>query len=63
MMDDGVRQIVRVQHGSHLYGTNTPSSDMDYKGVHIPNGRAIILQRTIGRAAIIKLDDMRKARR
>jgi hypothetical protein len=45
MMDDGVRQIVRVQHGSHLYGTNTPSSDMDYKGVHIPSGRAIILQR------------------
>jgi hypothetical protein len=40
-----VRPIVRVQHGSHLYGTSTPASDLDYKGVHIPSGRAIILQR------------------
>jgi hypothetical protein len=40
-----VRPIVRVQHGSHLYGTNTPSSDLDFKGVHIPSGEAIILQR------------------
>lgn len=40
-----VRQIVRVQHGSHLYGTNTPTSDLDFKGVHIPSGKAIILQR------------------
>jgi hypothetical protein len=41
----GVRNIVRVQHGSHLYGTNTPASDLDFKGVHIPSGMAIILQR------------------
>jgi hypothetical protein len=40
-----VRQIVRVQHGSHLYGTNTPTSDLDYKGVHLPSGEAIVLQR------------------
>jgi hypothetical protein len=40
-----VRPIVRVQHGSHLYGTSTPASDLDFKGVHIPSGRAIILQR------------------
>ena len=40
-----VRPIVRVQHGSHLYGTNTPTSDLDYKGVHIPSREAIILQR------------------
>jgi hypothetical protein len=42
---NALRPIVRVQHGSHLYGTNTPTSDLDYKGVHIPSGRAIILQR------------------
>lgn len=40
-----LRQIVTTVHGSHLYGTSTPSSDRDYKGVHIPSGRAIILQR------------------
>lgn len=40
-----IRPIVRVQHGSHLYGTNTATSDLDYKGVHLPSGRAIILQR------------------
>lgn len=38
-----VKPLVRIQHGSHLYGTNTPSSDLDYKGVHIPSGRAILL--------------------
>jgi hypothetical protein len=40
-----VRQLVRVKHGSHLYGTSTPSSDLDFKGVHIPSGEAIIMQR------------------
>lgn len=40
-----VRSLVRVQHGSHLYGTNTPASDLDFKSVHIPSGEAIILQR------------------
>jgi len=39
-----VRQLVRVQHGSHLYGTATASSDQDFKGVHLPSGRAILLQ-------------------
>jgi hypothetical protein len=41
----GTRSIVRVRHGSHLYGTSTPTSDLDFKGVHIPSGQAIILQR------------------
>lgn len=40
-----IRQLVKVVHGSHLYGTNTPASDMDFKGVHLPSGNAIILQR------------------
>lgn len=37
--------IVRVKHGSHLYGTSTPASDTDYKSVHIPSAEAIVLQR------------------
>lgn len=37
--------LVKVLHGSHLYGTNTETSDTDYKGVHLPSGRAILLQK------------------
>ena len=38
-------QIFTATHGSTLYGTNTPESDIDLKGVHLPSGRAILLQR------------------
>lgn len=37
--------LVRIAHGSHLFGTSTPSSDQDFKGVHLPSGEAILLQR------------------
>ena len=40
--------VVRIKFGSHLYGTNTPESDLDYKSVHIPSGRDILLQRVQG---------------
>lgn len=39
------RPIVRIKFGSHLYGTNTPASDTDYKSVHMPEARDILLQR------------------
>ena len=39
------RTIFRIKHGSTLYGTRTPTSDIDYKEVHLPAGREIILQR------------------
>jgi len=39
------RQLVTIQHGSHLYGTSTPSSDTDLKGVHLPSGLGIVLGR------------------
>lgn len=38
------RPLVRIRHGSHLYGTNTPTSDLDYKGVFLPAGADILLQ-------------------
>ena len=38
-------KLVTTIHGSQLYGTSTPASDTDYKGVHIPSGEAILLQR------------------
>lgn len=39
------RQIIRIKFGSHLYGTSTPESDLDFKSVHVPAGRDILLQR------------------
>jgi hypothetical protein len=42
-----------MRFGSHLYGTETPLSDLDYKGVYVPGGRDILLQRvesTIGQS-------------
>ena len=32
----GDRTVLLVRHGSHAYGTNTPSSDEDFKGIIIP---------------------------
>lgn len=37
--------IVEMRSGSHLYGTATPQSDLDYKGVFLPDARDILLQR------------------
>jgi hypothetical protein len=36
--------LVESQFGSHLYGTQTPDSDLDIKGVYVPRGRDLILQ-------------------
>jgi hypothetical protein len=40
--------VVKVIYGSHLYGTNTPESDTDFKSVHIPPADEILLQRVRG---------------
>lgn len=40
-----VVQLVRIAHGSHLYGTSTPTSDQDFKGVHLPSGEGIVMGR------------------
>ena len=50
----GVELIVEIRFGSHLYGTDTPESDVDVKGVYLPEARNILLQRitpsvTVGR--------------
>jgi RNA repair pathway DNA polymerase beta family len=41
----GVDLIVEMRFGSHLYGTDTPESDVDVKGVYLPEARDILLQR------------------
>jgi predicted nucleotidyltransferase len=40
-----MRTILTMKHGSHLYGTATPKSDLDIKEVFIPSAREIILGR------------------
>lgn len=37
--------VVEMRFGSHLYGTETPASDVDLKGVYVPAARDILLQR------------------
>ncbi len=37
--------IVKMKFGSHLYGTNTDESDIDYKGVFLPSKKDILLNR------------------
>ena len=32
-----------TQFGSHLYGTNTPNSDIDIRGVYLPNKKDLLL--------------------
>lgn len=39
--------IVKMKFGSHLYGTNTEDSDVDYKGVFLPSKKEILLDGTI----------------
>lgn len=35
--------IVKMIFGSHLYGTSTPNSDMDYKGIFLPTKEQVYL--------------------
>jgi hypothetical protein len=37
--------IVKMIYGSHLYGTSTPESDQEYKGVYMPSKRDIYIGR------------------
>lgn len=37
--------IVKMKFGSHVYGTNLPTSDNDYKGIYLPTKEAILLQK------------------
>lgn len=38
-----VRTIFKSLYGSRLYGTATPESDTDWKSVHLPSGRGVLL--------------------
>lgn len=38
-----MNKICEIKFGSHLYGTNTPESDLDFKAIYIPTAREIVL--------------------
>lgn len=40
-----MRLLSKTVHGSQLYGTNTPESDTDYKGIFVPDLSELFLQR------------------
>jgi len=40
-----MKTLVKMKFGSHLYGTDTPESDTDYKGIIIPTRDDCILNR------------------
>lgn len=46
MTNEKRQLIVKVRHGSHLYGLNTPESDTDYKCVVMPSKEDILMGRT-----------------
>ena len=37
--------LMKAVAGSHLFGTNTPESDMDYKGIYIPSKKDFLLSK------------------
>jgi hypothetical protein len=39
----GPTTLIRIHHGSYLFGTSTPTSDQDYKSVVVPSAREIML--------------------
>ena len=38
-----MNKILEVKFGSSLYGTSTPNSDLDLKGIYLPTAREIVL--------------------
>lgn len=52
--------IVKMQFGSHLYGTDTPESDRDYKGVYLPSKDEVYLGKIPKSITVSKGHDNRK---
>lgn len=42
-----MKTIMKAYFGSHLYGTNTPESDVDYKEIFVPHAKDIVLCRAM----------------
>lgn len=46
-----MNKILEVKFGSHLYGTDTPNSDLDFKAIYLPTARDIVLGKVKGTIA------------
>lgn len=42
-----MHNVVTMKFGSHLYGTQTPTSDLDYKGIFIPSAVDLLMQNDV----------------
>jgi len=40
----GGKLLYLIKFGSHLYGTDTPNSDLDIKGIFVPSFKSIVMQ-------------------
>jgi predicted nucleotidyltransferase len=38
-----MNKILEIKFGSALYGTSTPNSDLDLKGIYLPTAKEICL--------------------
>lgn len=38
-----MNKILELKFGSHLYGTDTPKSDLDFKAIYLPSAKEIVL--------------------
>jgi hypothetical protein len=45
MLFNDLNIIVKMKFGAHLYGTATPDSDVDYRGVFLPSREQVLLGR------------------
>ncbi len=45
-LDNDIEILYLVKFGSHLYGTSTPTSDTDYKGIFLPTKESCFLKET-----------------
>lgn len=45
--ENGVVLFYLTKFGSHLYGTDTPESDFDYKGIFLPSLESLVLGRNV----------------
>jgi hypothetical protein len=47
-----MKTIARIKCGSHLFGTATPSSDVDFKSIHIPSAYDIIMLNPVAKGVV-----------
>lgn len=56
-----MKKIIEMQFGSHVYGTNVPTSDTDIKAIYLPTAEEILLQRVKATINVTtKVDDSKR---